>query len=162
MVRDVQQQDAQAICDIYNHYITHTVITFEESTVNAQDIATRISSVEQSGLPWLVVEDSEGDILGYAYASPWRERFSYRFSVEITVYLSHTHTGKGLGAQLYQALFLKLKATKVHSVIGGITLPNAASVAVHERFGLEKVAHFKEVGYKFEQWLDVGYWQGNL
>ncbi len=162
MIRAIQEQDAKAISDIYNYYIENTVITFEEDTVNTQDISKRMATIQSADLPWLVVEDELGEILGYAYASKWRERFSYRFSVEVTVYLSPEQSGKGLGTQLYQALFTELKSRNIHSVIGGITLPNPASVAMHEKFSLEKVAHFKEVGFKFEQWLDVGYWQGTL
>ncbi|NQZ28667.1 MAG: N-acetyltransferase family protein [Colwellia sp.] len=162
MIRAVQEQDAKAISDIYNYYIANTVITFEEDILTAAEMQRRITSVLAADLPWLVVEDELGEILGYAYASKWRERFSYRFSVEVTVYLSPEQSGKGLGTQLYQALFTELKNRNIHSVIGGITLPNAASVAVHEKFSLAKVAHFKEVGFKFNQWLDVGYWQGTL
>jgi phosphinothricin acetyltransferase len=160
VIRAVQHQDAKAISDIYNDYIENTAITFEEESVTAQEINKRIIKVQSDRLPWLISEDDSGNVLGYAYASKWRERFSYRFSVEVTVYLSKEHTGKGLGTQLYAALFKQLKANDIHSVIGGITLPNDASVAVHEKFGLKKVAHFTEVGFKFEQWLDVGYWQG--
>lgn len=162
MIRAVKQEDAKAISDIYNHYITNTVITFEEETVNAKEMSNRITRVKNAGLPWLIVEDETGHLLGYAYASKWRERFSYRFSVEVTVYLSPQHAGKGLGTLLYVELFRQLKAKNIHSVIGGITLPNEASVGVHEKLGMKKVAHFHEVGFKFEQWLDVGYWQGTL
>lgn len=162
MIRDVTLEDAQAICDIYNYYISDTVITFEELVINSAEIAKRIRAVQQANLPWFVFESSSGEILGYAYATKWRERFSYRFSVEITVYLCPKQAGKGLGTQLYKALFVSLKSKDIHSVIGGITLPNEASVAIHEKFGMSKVAHFKEVGYKFNQWLDVGYWQGTL
>ena len=162
MIRAVQEQDAKAISDIYNYYIENTVITFEEDTVSTQDINKRMAATQLANLPWLVVEGELGKILGYAYASKWRERFSYRFSVEVTVYLSPKQSGKGLGTQLYQALFAELKSRNIHSVIGGITLPNAASVAVHEKFSMKKVAHFKEIGFKFDQWLDVGYWQGTL
>lgn len=162
MIRDVTLEDAQAICDIYNYYISDTVITFEELVINSAEIAKRIRAVQQANLPWFVFESSSGEILGYAYATKWRERFSYRFSVEITVYLCPKQAGKGLGTQLYKALFASLKSKDIHSVIGGITLPNEASVAIHEKFGMSKVAHFKEVGYKFDQWLDVGYWQGTL
>ncbi|NQY50185.1 MAG: N-acetyltransferase family protein [Colwellia sp.] len=162
MIRAVQEQDAKAISDIYNYYIANTVITFEEDILTAAEMQRRITSVLAADLPWLIVADELGKILGYAYASKWRDRFSYRFSVEVTVYLSPEQSGKGLGTQLYQVLFTELKSRNIHSVIGGITLPNAASVAVHEKFSMEKVAHFKEVGFKFEQWLDVGYWQGTL
>ncbi|PKI15973.1 arsinothricin resistance N-acetyltransferase ArsN1 family B [Colwellia sp. 12G3] len=162
MIRVVQDNDAEAICDIYNHYITNTVITFEEQTITSADMLSRITNVLNAELPWLVVEDETGNVVGYAYAAKWRERFSYRFSVEVTVYLSPEHGKKGFGSQLYRALFDKLKALGIHSVIGGITLPNAASVALHEKLGMDKVAHFKEVGLKFDRWLDVGYWQATL
>ena len=89
-------------------------------------------------------------------------RAAYRFSTEVTVYLDHEHVGKGVGSQLYAALFPQLRAQGVHAVLGGIALPNAASVALHERCGLEKVAHLREVGFKFGRWIDVGYWQRML
>jgi L-amino acid N-acyltransferase YncA len=162
MIRAVQEKDAEAICDIYNHYITETIITFEEHTITSADMLSRITNILNSELPWLVVEDEKGKVVGYAYAAKWRERFSFRFSAEVTVYLSSKYGGKGLGSQLYQALFEKLKASGIHSVIGGITLPNAASIAVHEKLGMVKVAHFTEVGLKFDRWLDVGYWQATL
>jgi len=162
MIRVAQQQDAKAICDIYNHYITNTVITFEEEAVSSEEMLNRIGKVQSAGLPWFIAEDGSGNVIGYAYASKWRERFSYRFSVEVTVYLSIEHGGKGLGTLLYEELFKQLKAINIHSVIGGITLPNEASVAIHEKFAMKKVAHFSEVGLKFGQWLDVGYWQGTI
>ncbi|MEI6893558.1 MAG: N-acetyltransferase family protein [Colwellia sp.] len=162
MIRAVQHQDASAICTIYNGYIANTVVTFEEDAITTEDIAKRITQISSAGLPWFVAEDNSGNILGYAYATKWHQRFSYRFSVEVTVYLSAQHTSKGLGTQLYQVLFDDLKEKKIHSVIGCITLPNVASIALHEKFSMEKVAHFKEVGLKFDRWLDVGYWQVTL
>ncbi|WP_019028100.1 arsinothricin resistance N-acetyltransferase ArsN1 family B [Colwellia piezophila] len=162
MIRAVQTTDAEAICAIYNYYITDTVITFEEEVLTVIEMHQRITSVLDADLPWLVVEDETGQVVGYAYAAKWRERFSYRFSVEVTAYLSPERGGKGLGTQLYQQLFIILKAQGMHSAIGGITLPNAASVALHEKFNMEKVAHFKDVGLKFNRWLDVGYWQVTL
>jgi phosphinothricin acetyltransferase len=121
-----------------------------------------MAKVKSEGHPWLIAEDAQGNILGYAYATKWRQRFSFRFSVEVTVYLSLKYVGNGVGTKLYQKLFSQLKANGIHTVIGGITLPNQASVAIHEKFSMKKVAHFHEVGFKFEQWLDVGYWQGTL
>lgn len=162
LIRSAVNTDAIPIAEIYNHYISNTIITFETENVSPEDVLVRISKIQSDNLPWLVAEDDEGKIIGYAYASKWRERFAYRFSVEITVYLSCNYWGKGVGTQLYEKLFSELKLRSVHSVIGGITLPNQASVALHEKFGLKKAAHFKEVGYKFNQWLDVGYWQGTL
>lgn len=162
VIRDAVAKDATSIADIYNHYISESVVTFETETINSEDMLSRISKVQSDDLPWLIAEDITGKLIGYAYATKWRERFAYRFSVEVTVYLSPTFIGNGLGSQLYVALFSALKSRSIHSVIGGITLPNPASVALHEKFGLEKVAHFKEVGFKFKQWRDVGYWQGVL
>lgn len=162
MIRSVESEDITSIVEIYNHFITETTVTFETNIITPEDIRSRVAKVHSDELPWLVASDAQGKVIGYAYASKWRERFAYRFSVEITVYLSHNAVGNGLGTQLYKALFSELKSRSIHSVIGGITLPNQASVALHEKFGLEKVAHFKEVGFKFDQWLDVGYWQGIL
>lgn len=162
MIRVVQEQDANSICNIYNEYIKNTVITFEEEVIAAADIIKRITQVTADDLPWFVAEDELGNVIGYAYAAKWRDRFSYRFSVEVTVYLSSVQLSKGLGTKLYQVLFDELRRKNIHSAIGGITLPNEASVALHEKFGMVKVAHFKEVGLKFDRWLDVGYWQATL
>jgi len=114
--------------------------------------------VRAASLPWLVAE-LDGEVAGYAYASPWASRVGYRFTVEITVYVHRDHGGKGLGSALYGALLPMLEAGGIHSVIGGIALPNEGSVALHEKFGLRKVAHYDEVGIKFGQWIAVGYWQ---
>jgi phosphinothricin acetyltransferase len=162
MIRDVQLTDAEAICDIYNYYITDTVVTFEEQILTGNDIKKRIMVSKTDHYPWLVALDNDGQLIGYAYAAKWRERFSFRFTAEVTVYLSTLHSGKGVGSNLYQALFSALKNKGIHRVIGGITLPNAKSVALHEKFSMSKVAHFNEVGLKFGRWLDVGFWQGSL
>ena len=161
MIRLATENDSEAIARIYNHYILNTVITFEEHAVSAQQMADRVTEVISNSLPWLVAEQA-GQVVGYAYANKWKERSAYRFSVEITVYLEQKVVAQGLGSRLYEALFARLKELKVHSVIGGIALPNPASIAIHEKFGLKKVAHFKEIGFKFNQWLDVGYWQVSL
>lgn len=160
MIRNVLNQDISAIVEIYNYYVSKTNITFETTEINNDDICKRIAKVQSDDLPWLVAENSDGEVFGYAYATKWRERFAYRFSVEISVYLSPNCSGKGVGSKLYRALFSELTLRSIHSVIGGITLPNDASIGLHEKFGLQKVAHFKEVGFKFNQWQDVGYWQG--
>lgn len=161
MIRAATKSDAQAIVDIYNHYINNTVVTFEEQSISANDIFERIEKVAGAGLPWIVAEDA-GTIIGYAYAGKWNVRSAYKFTVESTVYLSHTAVAKGWGTQLYSVLFDTLRKASIHTVIAGITLPNPGSVALHEKFGMKKVAHFKEVGYKFGKWLDVGYWQVEL
>lgn len=161
MIREATTADAKIIAKIYNHYVEDTVITFEEDPVSINEMACRIEKVSNAGLPWFVAEE-RGEVIGYAYAIAWKERAAYKHSVEVTVYLSCERGAKGWGTKLYEAVFLALKNTSVHVVIGGITLPNPASVALHEKFGMKKVAHFKAVGYKLNQWLDVGYWQIEL
>jgi phosphinothricin acetyltransferase len=105
------------------------------------------------------VLEEAGQILGYAYATKWRARAAYRFSVEVSVYLASARRGRGWGKQLYTALLDDLAKRDVHAVIGGIALPNEASIALHEKMGFQKVAHFERVGFKNQQWIDVGYWQ---
>jgi L-amino acid N-acyltransferase YncA len=158
MLRAVTSTDAAMIAEIYNHYVMNTIITFEEEEISAREMAQRITEVQESGLPWFVWAEN-GRILGYSYASKWKSRCSYRFSVEATVYLAKDATGRGLGTKLYQALIDALRPNRIHAVIGGVALPNEGSIALHEKLGFQKIAHFKEVGWKFDQWIDVGYWE---
>lgn len=157
MIRTATSTDASAICAIYNHYVTRTIVTFEEQPVTSAEMQSRMAAVLEK-LPWLVIEH-DGDIAGYAYASPWKSRAGYRFAVESSIYLAPTHVGRGFGSALYQSLLDDLRARNIHCVIGGAALPNAASVALHERLGFRKVAHFRKNGFKFDRWIDVGYWQ---
>ena len=157
LLRPCTPADAAQVCDIYNHYVRETVVTFEESPVLETDMARRIADVTPQ-LPWLAWE-REGVIVGYAYASPWKVRAAYRHSVEASVYLAPHATGQGLGSRLYQALIAELRQRNLHCVIGGAALPNPASVALHEKLGFRKVAEFREVGFKFGRWIDVAYWE---
>lgn len=161
MTRPALPAVADDIARIYNYYILNTVITFEEQVITPQDIAMRLDDVYAASLPWLVAVSSSR-IVGYAYACRWKERSAYRYSVENTVYLDPDALGVGFGSHLYETLLTSLRQRKLHTVIGGIALPNDASTRLHEKFGFRKVAHFKEVGYKFGQWVDVGYWQLTL
>jgi L-amino acid N-acyltransferase YncA len=157
MIRSATAADAAAICTIYNHYILNTIITFEEFAVSLSEMEDRIGETLPS-LPWLVWEQ-DGAIRGYAYASKWKGRCAYRHSAEITIYLDPQATGQRIGTRLYQALLADLRERNFHTAIGGIALPNAASMALHERLGFRKVAQFEQVGWKFGRWIDVGYWQ---
>jgi len=157
-IRPISLEDAEGIAAIYNPYILTSIITFEEEPVSTGEIQRRIDSVQSLGYPWLVAE-VDGRLAGYAYASRWRERPAYRYTAESTIYLSQESGGHGYGSKLYNALLDELRAGGFHAVIGVITLPNPASIALHEKLGFSKVAHFSQVGYKFERWLDVGYWQ---
>jgi len=158
MIRPATSADAGAIASIYNHYVRETVVTFEEEPVSAADMSARIDEVASASLPWLLVE-REGVVAGYARAIPWRPRSAYRYSVETTIYLSPHHLGARIGTELYRYLIESLKGRGLHLAIGGVALPNAASVALHEKLGFRKAAHFNEVGFKFGRWIDVAYWQ---
>jgi len=158
MIRNATPSDAEAICRIYNPYVLETTVSFEEETVAPDEMARRVEAVAFVGLPWLVLEES-GHLVGYAYATPWKTRSAYRHSVESTVYLERSATGAGRGSRLYGELLAELRSRSLRTVIGGIALPNAGSVALHEKLGFRKVAHFESVGWKFGEWVDVGYWQ---
>jgi len=171
MIRSADTSDAEALCAIYNHYIAETTITFEEDPVSTQDMAERMVAAD-SAHPWLVWEETnnaggKGNISGYAHASPWKSRCAYRYSVETSVYLNPNAQGRGIGSALYEALIATLDRGNCHSLLrgnchsllAGIALPNAASIALHEKLGFAKIGQFVEVGYKFDQWIDVGYWE---
>lgn len=158
MLRAATPADAAAIAAIYNHYVLNTIITFEEDAVSEEEMKARITEVLDAGRPWFVWEEN-GRVLGYAYASGWKSRCAYRYAVESSIYLDQSATGRGLGRRLYVALIDALRARKIHCIIGGIALPNPASVALSEKLGFQKIGHFKEVGWKFNQWIDVGYWE---
>jgi L-amino acid N-acyltransferase YncA len=157
-IRNAGSTDAAALAAIYNHYVLNTAISFEEAALSEAEMARRIAEVQAAGLPWLVIDDA-GALAGYAYATRWRVRPAYRHSVETSVYLRAGSAGAGFGTLLYRALLARLREDGRHLVIGGIALPNPASVALHEKAGFEKVAHFSEVGFKLGRWHDVGYWQ---
>ena len=160
MIRSALATDAQAMADIYNPFILGTTITFEEEAVTPQEMASRIMAV-MSALPWLVIE-VQGRVVGYAYATPWKTRSAYRRTVESAIYVDPSQAGQGLGTRLYGALLGELQQLGVHAVLGGIALPNEASVALHERLGFEKVGQLKQVGWKLQRWVDVGYWEKRL
>ena len=157
MIRACTAADAAAICVIYNHYVLDTVITFEEAPVSTADMAQRIADVT-AHFPWLVAEEGNA-IAGYAYATPWKARSAYRLSVESTVYVAPGQMGRGVGTALYRELLDALRKLGVHCAVGGIALPNAASIALHEKLGFKKIGQFVEIGRKFDRWVDVGYWE---
>lgn len=158
LIRSATQGDGEALARIYNPYILETVITFEEQAVSAAEMASRVAQVQCLALPWLVAERGS-HLIGYAYASRWKQRAAYRHSVETTVYLEPQECGQGLGSRLYEALLSALRAAHIHTAVGGIALPNPASLALHRRLGFRKVAQLREIGFKLGRWVDVGYWQ---
>ncbi len=160
MIRDVTIMDAAKIAAIYNYYVHNSIITLEEAPVSTEEMEALIRRANTQ-FPWIVFEE-EGQLLGYAYASPWNSRSGYKQTVETTVYLANNATKNGIGSHLYDTLITRLKKLEYQVIIGGISLPNDASVLFHEKFGFKKVAHFNAVGYKHRTWVDVGYWELQL
>jgi len=156
MIREAKFSDARMIAEIYNYYILNTIITFELAPITPQEIVTRMEKYKDVG-PYLVYEEN-GEVIGYAYVSKFRERKAYEHSVESTIYLKNGFGGKGLGSKLYSELLSRV-SSKRHAIIGGIALPNEESIKLHEKCGFRKVGHFSEVGRKFGKWIDVGFWQ---
>lgn len=157
MIREVTKKDAARIREIYNKYVTETVATFAEEPRTLEEVTSLIQSTIPK-FPWIVYE-LDGQVIGFTYANKWKERSAYRNTVETSIYLDSNHTGKGIGSKLKKAMINELRDRGFHSVISGISLPNPASVAMCEKFGFQKIGHFKEVGYKLGRWVDVGYWQ---
>lgn len=157
-IRTISVSDAEAVAKIYNYFITETIVTFEEERVSSSEICRRIEKVRFDALPWFVAERS-GEIAGYAYAGRWKERSAYRFSTEVSAYVKPGLEGQGIGTSLFSRLLIELRQSGLHVAIGVIALPNEASVALHEKYGFTKAAHFKEAGFKFDRWIDVGCWQ---
>jgi L-amino acid N-acyltransferase YncA len=156
MIRNVHLEDALDLARIYNHYILESTITFEEVVVDGSEMKRRIETHDPNH--WLVFE-YESTIVAFAYAKPWKDRTAYRHSMEISVYVEPNHHRKGIARSLYQELLERLKKNQTHAVLAGITLPNPTSIQFHESMGFSQVAHFKETGFKFNQWIDVGYWE---
>jgi L-amino acid N-acyltransferase YncA len=157
MIRHVKLSDSRCIAGIYNEYVLNSKITFEETALSEEEITARINNVTRD-YPWLVYEEN-GNVLGYAYAVKWKERSAYRHTVEAGIYIDADHISKGIGTKLMVELIEQLQKKSVHSVIYGVALPNPASIALCEKLGFIKVAHFIETGLKFNEWIDVGYWQ---
>lgn len=157
-IRFVRKEDAEQIVEIYNYYVLNTIISFEEKAVSVEDMGKRIEEKTKK-YPWIVYEEN-GIVLGYAYVENWHERSAYRHTVADTIYIQNSERGKGIGQKLFEALIeYVMRDHEIHVVMGVIALPNEKSVQIHERNGFKKVAHFKEVGYKYDKWIDVGYWE---
>jgi L-amino acid N-acyltransferase YncA len=159
-LRAATPDDAAAIADIYAPFVTASAVSFETEPPDEAAMKARIEA--GGGLyPWLVAEE-DGRPLGYAYAARFRERPAYRFTVETSLYLRADAVGRGLGRQLYEPLLAILESQGFTQAIATITLPNEASVRLHERLGFERAGTYRQVGWKFGAWHDVGLWQRAL
>ncbi len=156
-IRKVDLSDSAQIAEIYNYYILNTHHTFETEPLSAEEIEKRVAETSEN-YPYLVAE-FESVIQGYVYAAQFKLRQAYKHSVEASIYVRNQAKQKGIGSELYKKLLEELAETDVHAIIAGISLPNEASVRFHEKLGFEKVAHFREVGYKLGRWVDVGFWE---
>jgi len=158
IVEPARSEDIHEIAVIYNHYIRTSFSTFEEQALSDNEVETRVQKVRDAMLPWLVARGG-GGVVGYCYGRPWHERAAYRCSVETSLYVAEGASGQGIGTAMYTALLKEIQSKGFKTAIGGISLPNPASVALHEKFGFQKAAHYHSVGFKFNEWVDVGYWQ---
>lgn len=156
-MRQATAADAEAVAAIYNWYVANTVITFEVDPVPAAEMAHRIERVVAAH-EWLVVERGS-EMLGYAYAGPFRERAAYAHATESTIYLRHGLEGQGLGSMLYAEVVRRTFARGYRHLVGVIALPNEPSVRLHEKLGFAKAGHLLRIGRKFDRWIDVGHWQ---
>jgi L-amino acid N-acyltransferase YncA len=157
MIRNVKPEDAEAICNIYNHYVLNTSITFETSPVSVEEMTERIKDISAK-YPYMVFEE-DSEVVGYCYVNTWKNRCAYSATAEASVYLNKNCTGKGIGKSLYKQLLIELNDTSLHAITAGIALPNEPSIKLHESMGFKKVAHFEETGRKFDKWIDVAYWE---
>lgn len=159
-IRLATPDDAPAIAAIYRPYVTDSLVSFELEPPDAAAIADRMAKI-LGRLPWLLCEES-GVAVGYAYAAKYREREAYQWSVETTVYLRRDRHRRGIGRALYTELFGLLVQQGYYTAYAGIALPNAASVGLHESLGFEPVGIYRNAGFKFGGWHDVGWWQKPL
>lgn len=159
MIRIAEAKDAALIAIIYNHYIANSTVTFEEEAVDSQMILKRMNASKQ--LKWWVCE-IENEIAGYAYATYWKPRTAYRYTLETSVYIASDHQKKGIGKKIYSHLIEELKTLGFKTLLAGISLPNKGSVLFHENLGFRKMGQLERVGFKFNKWIDVGYWELNL
>lgn len=159
--RAATPDDAAAIARIYAPFVSASAVSFE---TEPPDEAAMRARIEAGGslYPWLVGEAEDGSLLGYAYAARFRDRPAYRFAVETSVYLRPGAGGRGLGRRLYEPLLAILEGQGFTQAIAAITLPNDPSVRLHEKLGFERAGTYRQVGWKFGAWHDVGLWQRAL
>jgi L-amino acid N-acyltransferase YncA len=153
-------RDAAACAAIYASYVLESAVSFEEVAPSAAGMGERIERTSATH-PWLVAERA-GAVVGYAYASQHRERAAYRWACDVAVYVARDHQRRGVGRALYEALLERLRAQRIHVACAGITLPNDASVRLHEALGFEPVGVYRAIGFKAGAWRDVGWWQLRL
>ena len=162
IIRTAIASDMDAIAHIYGHHVNHGTGTFETDPPDSSEIERRWSEVTARGLPWLVADDV-GDVVGYAYAGPYRPRLAYKHTVEDSIYVRADRLGTGVGRLLMPALISATKACGMHQMIAVIgDSGNQASIHLHRRFGFQDAGLLKDVGFKFGRWLDTVFMQRSL
>ncbi len=152
------ERDAERVAEIYRPYVTESLVSFEEVAPGAAEMADRMRAT-LAWTPWLVAEDNDGRVVGYAYASRHRDRPGYRWSVDISVYIDAGWHRRGVGRALYAELLDILRRQRFINVYAGIALPNPGSIALHESLGMSLVGVYEKVGFKLGEWPDVA-WYG--
>ncbi|MEM6308019.1 MAG: N-acetyltransferase family protein [Pseudomonadota bacterium] len=155
-IRPATKDDAAQILGIYAPYVQNTAISFEDTPPSLDDMQRRIET-NGAAYGYFVVEQ-DGQIMGYAYGSQYAVRHAYRFTAEVSVYIDPVHRGKGLGRQLYDRLIPHMISAGYHTLVAIVALPNAGSAKLHQSCGFKRTGTLPEVGYKFNQWHDVGIW----
>jgi phosphinothricin acetyltransferase len=152
--RDVVAEDLPDILEIYNHYVANSVVTLDEKRMTLPALRRKFAKTQEKKMPFIVAVNPAGQILGFAYVYPWREKAAYRFTVENSIYLGPAATGKGLGKALLGELIARSKAAGLKEMIAVIADKGAeASIAMHEKFGFKEIGHMGRVGFKFDRWL---------
>ncbi len=159
-VRPAVPGDLPALTEIYNHYVLHTAITFDLRPFAPEERRAWFEEHAPTGRHRLLIAvDGDGACVGYATTSRWRPKAAYDTTVEASVYCRADAVGRGCGSKLYAALFDAIRSEDVHRIVAGVSLPNAASVKLHERFGFTRVGVFREVGRKFDRFWDVAWYE---
>lgn len=162
LIRDSREEDIAAVNEIYGYYVRHGAASFEEEPPSEDELARRRSSVLDHGLPYLAAEIND-EVVGYSYASPYRTRSAYRFSIENSVYVDHRHHRRGIGQALLAALLARCETGQWRQMIAVIgDSANISSIALHERLGFRNVGTLRSVGFKFGLWVDTVLMQREL
>jgi L-amino acid N-acyltransferase YncA len=159
-IRVAEDRDAEAIAAIYAPHVTRGLASLEERAPTPDEMRARMAAIA-GAYPWLVADD-DGIVLGYAYAGRFRERTAYRWAVETTIYVAAEAQRRGVGRLLYGALLDVLRKQGFVQAVAAITLPNDASIELHERAGFRRAGVYRQVGWKLGRWVDVGLWQIEL
>ena len=162
-IRPATTGDLPAVREIYNHYVMNSTVTFDEKAMTLASMRKKFATTERLGQPFIVAESPRGQILGYAYVTPWKEKAAYRFTVENSIYLGPAATGKGLGKALLTELIVRAKAAGIKEIIAVIADKGAdASIQMHKNFGFKEIGHMGKVGFKFGRWLGTVLLQKSL